>query len=191
LSAARRAKDYREYRISANRQLDISLVSTPPSGILFAVWENPEDEVKVAILKLKNEQGRKEQYLLTPEVAGLRHVTEHVRHATLVPIITPGSVIYVWCREEPDPAGNEMVCRHCDAMETLAGLARKRWVILSWDTGKPVVYTPQRPPGWPPKWPTGQSLEEMCELAIKRLLIDTVDHSVIERLKVEELWKGE
>src|SRR5262249_49078023 len=132
LSAARRVRDYQKESQGATRQLDIPLRHTPPSEVFFRVWSNPEDEFEVALLRVKDAQGRGEVYLLSPEVADLPLIAPKVRDGRLVPGITSTGGVFVWAMSVPDP-NDRMGYRVHAALERVAKEARKGWVSLSWN----------------------------------------------------------
>jgi hypothetical protein len=83
LSAAKRARDYKQDGRGLTRQLDIPLRATPLPGVPFRIWPNPDDEHPVAILKVSNDYGRKDVYILSEKVADLPYVAPKVRNGRL------------------------------------------------------------------------------------------------------------
>lgn len=181
LSAARRARDYKQEGRGTSRQLDIALRFTPLAGVFFRCWANPAEEYPVAILKVKSDQDRNEVYILTPEVADLPHIAPRVRDATLIPCITTTGLVSVWAKTVPDPA-DRMGYRTHAALARVAEDARKRWVMISWDRGALAIEEPRTPIEDDPSWPKGQTLEEIFEIAIRAQFIDDPEHPVIRRL---------
>lgn len=180
LNAAKRARDFKLEGRGATRQLDIALRPTPLAEIYFRVWPNPDEELPVAILKVKTDNDRKEVYVLSAEVADLPHVAIKVRSASLVPCVTSTGRVFVWARTDPDPA-DRLTFRMFSALEQIGKEARKRWVLINWD---PVLSMgePRVPIEEEPKWPNGQSLEEIFEIAIRGAWIDDPNHKVIRAL---------
>jgi hypothetical protein len=181
LSAARRARDYKREGRTSSRQLDIPLRLTPISGVYFRAWPDPEGEYPVAILKVKNDQDRNEVYILTAEIAELPHIGPRVRDATLVPCVTSTGRVFVWAKAVADP-DDRMGFRIHAALERVGEEARKRWVMVSWDSGALAMEEPRTPIEDEPSWPTGQTLEEIYEIAIRAVFIDDPNHPVIRRL---------
>jgi hypothetical protein len=182
LSAAKRARVFKQAGRGPSRQLDIPLRGTPISGVYFRTWADQEDEFPVAILKVKNDDDRKEVYILSEKVAELPHVAPKVRDASLVPCVTSTDKVFVWAKTHPDP-DDRMGFRIYDALARAGKIARKTWILLNWDGGALSVEEP-REPIEEPKWPSGQSLEEIFEVAIRGAWIDDPDHPVIRKLNV-------
>jgi hypothetical protein len=180
LSAARRARDFKQEGRGVTRQLDITLRPTPIPDIYFRAWPNPDQEHPVAILKVKTDDERKEVYILSAEVADLPHVALKARSATLVPCVTSTGRVFVWARTEPDPA-DKLTFRMFSALEQICEEARKRWVLINWS---PVlsICEPRVPIEEEPKWPSGQPLDEIFEIAIRGAFIDDPNHPVIRAL---------
>jgi len=180
LSAAKRARDFKREGRGVTRQLDISLLRTPISGIYFRCWPNPDDELPVAILKPKTDTKSKEVYVLSAEVADLPYVAPKVREATLVPCVTSTGRLYVWAKTTPDPE-DKLTFRTFDGLDQICQAARERWVLVDWSPGLSMGEPPV-PMEDEPKWPTGQSLREIFEVAIRNFFIDNPDHPVIRVL---------
>jgi hypothetical protein len=90
---------------------------------------------------------------------------------------------FIWVKTTPDP-DDSFGYRIYAALDRACEIARKKWIALSWDTGALSVVEP-RPDNEikeEPHWPTGQTLEELYELAIKTAFIDNPNHPVIRRL---------
>jgi hypothetical protein len=181
LSAAKRAHDFKKEGRGPSRQLDIQLRSTPISGVYFRSWPNPDDEYPVAILKVKTDDDRKEIFILSVEVADLPHVATKVREASLVPCVTSTGRVFVWAKTIPDPA-DRLGFRIFDGLARAGEEARKRWILISWDSGALTIEDPREPIMEEPRWPSGQPLEEIYEIAIRGAFIDNPDHPVIRRL---------
>jgi hypothetical protein len=180
LSAARRARDYKREGRGPSRQLEIQLRHTPISGVYFRIWPNPDDEYPVAILKVKDDGDRREVYILSEGVAGLPHVVPKVRDGKLVACVTSTGKVYVWAKTIPDPA-DRMGFRIHDALERVGEEARKSWIMINWDPAL-TIETPRKPIEDEPRWPSGQGLEEIFDIAIRGAFIDDPDHPVIRRL---------
>jgi hypothetical protein len=180
LSAARRAGDYKREGRGPSRQLEIQLRPTPISGVYFRVWPDPDEELPVAILKVKDDGDRKEVYILSAGVADLPHVAPKVRDASLVPCVTSTGKVYVWAKTIPDPA-DRLGFRIFDALARAGEEARKHWIMISWDPAL-TIEEPRKPIEDEPRWPSGQSLEEIFEIAIRGVFINDPDHPVIRRL---------
>jgi hypothetical protein len=181
LSAAKRARDFKREGRGPSRQLDIQLRPTPISGVYFRVWPNPDDEYPVAILKVKTDDDRKEVFILSAEIADLPHVAPKVRDASLIPCVTSTGRVYVWAKTIPDPA-DRLGFRIFDALARAGEEARKRWIMISWDSGALTIEDPRKPIEDDPRWPSGQTIEEIFEIAIRGVFIDDPDHPVIRRL---------
>jgi hypothetical protein len=185
LSAARRVRDYQQEGQGTTRQLDIQLRHTPLSEVFFRVWDIPEDYYAVALLRVKDDQGRSEIYLLSPEVADLPFVAPKVRDGLLVPCITSTGTVFVWAQTIPNPS-DRMGYRIHKALERVALRARKEWVSLSWHNSTPFVHDPPAElVEEKPHWPTGQTLEEIFEIAISDRFISDPDHPVIRHLNTK------
>jgi hypothetical protein len=185
LSAARRVRDYRKEGQGTTRQLDILLRHTPPSEVYFRTWPNPKDDYEVTILRVKDDSERTEVFLLGSEVADLPLLARKVRDGRLVACITSTGVVFVWALTDPDPS-DRMACRIHTALGRVAQEARKGWVSVHWDNGKLFIHEP--PPELvkeEPRWPTGQTLEEIFEIAISDRFISDPDHPVIRRLNTK------
>jgi hypothetical protein len=181
LSAARRVRDFKREGRGPSRQLDIQLRSTPISGIFWRAWPNPDEEYPVAILSLRNDDDRKDVFILTSEVADLPHVAPKVRDASLVPCITSTGRVLVWAKTIPNPA-DRLGYRIFQALARVGEEARKRWIMISWDSGACTIEEPRVPIEEEPRWPSGQTLDEIFEIAIRGVFIDSPDHPVIRRL---------
>jgi hypothetical protein len=180
LSAAKRAQEFKRTGRGLTRQLDIQLRGTPISGVPFRTWPNPDEEFPVAILKVKNDSDQREVYILSAEVAGLPHVAPKARDASLVPCVTSTGKVFVWAKTYPDPS-DRMGFRIYDALARAGEIARKTWILLNWDTGSLSVEEPTEPIE-DPKWPNGQGLDEIFEVAIRGAFISDPDHPVIRKL---------
>jgi hypothetical protein len=185
LSAARRARDFKREGRGPSRQLDIQLRSTPITGVYFRAWPDADDELPVAILKTKTDDDRKEIYVLSPEIADLPHVAPKVRDAMLVPCVTSVGRTYVWAKVVPDP-GDRLCYRMFDALARAGDIARRSWILVSWETGSLTIGEPRQPIEEEPRWPSGQPLEEIYEIAIRGAFINDPDHPVIRRLDTIE-----
>jgi hypothetical protein len=183
LSAARRVRDYKQEGRGFNRQLDVQLVRTPPSEVYFRTWPDPDAEWPVALLKVKTPDDRKEIYVLSPEVAELPHVAPKVRNGLLVPCVTTTGRVFIWARTIPDP-NDRLGFRIFAALERACKEARTQWIQLDWSTGNLAIVTPRLPIEEEARWPEGQGLEELYEIAIKGVYIDNSEHSVIRQLNV-------
>jgi hypothetical protein len=129
---------------------------------------------------MKNEEDRKEVYILSEEIANLHYVAPKVRNADLVPCITTTGRVSVWARTTPDP-NDRLTFGMFSALARAGEEARKRWVLISWDTGSLTIEEPMEPIEEEPRWPTGQPLDEIYEIAIRPVFIDSADHPVIRR----------
>jgi hypothetical protein len=144
-----------------------------------------DDYFEVALLRVKDDQGRSEVYLLSPEVADLPFVAPKVRDGRLIPCITSTGNVFVWAQTIPNPA-DRMGFRIHKALERVAHRARKEWVSLSWQNSTPFVHDPPAElVEEEPHWPTGQTLEEIFELAIADRLINDPNHPVIRHLNTK------
>jgi hypothetical protein len=181
LSAAKRARDFKRAGRGLSRQLDIQLRPTPISGIPFRIWDNPDEEFPVAILKVKGDDDRKDVYILSAEVADLPHVAPKVRNGKLVPCVTITGRVYVWAKTDPDPS-DRLGYRVFAALARAGEEARKRWIMISWETGALTIEDPRDPIEDDPPWPNGQPLEEIFDIAISGHFIDDPNHPVIRRL---------
>jgi hypothetical protein len=130
---------------------------------------------------VKRDDDRKEVYILSPEVADLPHVAPKVRDASLVPCVTSTGRIFVWAKTIPDP-GDRLGFRIFDALARAGEEARKGWVMISWDNGALTIEEPRTPIEEEPRWPSGQTLEEIFEIAIRGIFIDDLEHPVIRQL---------
>jgi hypothetical protein len=182
LSAARRVRDYQREGQGATRQLDIPLRHTPPPGIFFQLWPNPADDFEVAILRVKDDSDRTDVYPLTPEIADLPFISPKVKDGRLIAGITSTGSIFVWAATDPDPA-DRMAYRTHSALYRVAQMARGAWVSIHWLYGKVLVHDPPAElVEEQPHWPTGQSLQEILELAVADRLISHPNHPVIRNL---------
>jgi hypothetical protein len=182
LSAAKRIREFKRAGRGPSRQLDIPLRGTPISGVYFRTWPNPDEEFPVSILKVKTDDDRKEVYLLSDKVASLPHVEPKVRDASLVVCVTCTGLVFVWARTHPH-RNDRMGFRIYDALTRAGEIARKTWILLNWDSGTLAVEEPCEPIEEEPKWPSGQSLEEIYDTAIRGVFIDNPDHPVIRKLR--------
>jgi hypothetical protein len=181
LARARRTRDHRKEGARSRRQLDIKLRSTPPSTVFFRSWPDPADEEPVFLLKTKDDDERKQAWLVPPDIAELDHVAPHVREALLTPIITRTGLIYVWARVLADP-GDAFTFAMYQGLELIYEASLDRFIAVAWDQGKVCIIDPDAPDRSEPSWPVGQTPAEMFRLAIKRVLIVDPDHVEIRRL---------
>jgi hypothetical protein len=181
LSAARRVRDFQKEGRGPSRQLDITLRATPIAGPYFRVWPNVDEEMPVGLLKVKTGDDRRDTYVLSAEIADLPHVAPRVKDGSLVPCITSTGKVYVWARTIPDES-DRLGYRIHAALDRVAREARKHWVAISWDNNALTIETPRVEIADEPRWPSGQTLEEMYEIAIKGAFIDKADHQAIVAL---------
>jgi hypothetical protein len=129
---------------------------------------------------VKPDVDRKEVYILSAEVAELSYVASKVRDGKLIPGITSAGTVFVWAQTIPN-SRDRMGYRVHAGLVRAGEEARKKWVSLKWE---PALMTeePREPFVEEPRWPNGQTLEEMFEIAIKGVFIDRPDHPVIRRL---------
>jgi hypothetical protein len=183
LSAARRVRNYKKEGRGPSRQLDIRLRATPDPEVYFRLWPDVDDEEPVAILKLKDDSDRTEVYVLHPDIADLPYVSPKVRDARLVPYVTTTGKLTVWAKTEPDPS-DRMGYRIHSALERAAEAARRRWILITWASGQLQIGEPRTPIEDEPKWPTGQSLGEIFNIAMHGFFIDSADHPIIKKFDV-------
>jgi hypothetical protein len=183
LAASRRSRDYKQAGDVLTRQLDIPLRVTPIPEVPFRAWPDAGDEHPVAILRVRNDSDRKEAYILSPEIADLPYVAPKVRDASLVPCVTETGKLYVWARTDPDP-NDRLSFRIFNNLLRVCEEARKKWIAITWSNGVLSLQYPRKPIEEEPRWPSGQTLEEIYELAIHEAYIDSPDHPAIRGLDV-------
>jgi hypothetical protein len=180
LTAAKRSHDHKRGARGLSRQLDISLRGTPIPEVYFRIWPDAADEYPVALLKASADSERKEIYVVSGEIAELPYIVDRARDAKLIPCITTTGRLYVWVMTIPNQA-DRMGFRVHAALQRVAEAARRAWIMISWDNNGLHVHDPKEPITDEPRWPEGQSLEEIYEIALHGAFIDRPDHPVIRQ----------
>jgi hypothetical protein len=146
---------------------------------------HPEIELPIELLTLKDEG---ESYLITPELRGA--LAEETTLVTLHLAVTPQGVLSIWPVVIPGDPPNAW---HSSAVEA-ANYARESWIKLSSDrhlgayrVDRALGQLPE--PGWPEE--LGETPPQMMQAAIRIAfrdrMIDNWDHTILKRLRGEEL----
>jgi hypothetical protein len=166
------------------RKWDIIKVEKPSKARVFRVHPDPAFRVKTVLLSLKEDN---ETYLVLPE---LRHALAGESTCgvyTLLACVTKAGTPFLWPIRMPDPDGKWNVW-HQSAWQ-VAEKAQARWCRMqaNRDAGHYVAEYDQRPPErqQPPDWPD-LPFSEWLRLAFQGHAIDSLDHRVLKRLRLED-----
>lgn len=154
-------------------------VRKPTRQEFFRTRVEPEFRLLMAILELKEER---ETYAVDPNLAG--ELVGDVRRVEMRLCITRSGVVMLWPVPLPSDDGRRNAWH-----ETARGaveLSETRWVRMSANMGAGCYDVSQAPDGISePKWPD-VSFTELLRIAFgKGLLIDSIDHPVLKRLRGE------
>jgi hypothetical protein len=182
-SLAARAKRTRNYTAEGgtrDRQMEVSLRPTPYPRVFFRAWPDREDYWEVAIYRPPSEGDRdRPTFILDPSVADVPFVSDKVKDGLLVPCITTNRKVFIWAFTIPNP-DERMAFRIHEPLERVLEVARSEWVAIDWNPLR--LLKPRKPITAQPKWPNGQSLDELFSTALRAVYIDSVDHTEIRKL---------
>jgi hypothetical protein len=161
---------------------DIIRVGKPSNSRVFRV--HPDLQLKTILLVLKEEN---EFYLVQPEVRPFLVREPLCGTFTLFPCMSKGGTPFLWpiCMGTGDGKWNIW---HSSAFE-IALKARMRWTRMyaSRDAGHYLAEYDQRDPmqQGEPIWPD-LILRDWIELAFRGYTIDSLDHPILRRLRMED-----
>jgi hypothetical protein len=179
LEQARRPKNYAATGKGPTRQIQIDVMN-PPSEVPFRSWPDENDYLPIAILKTKTGGGEKQVLLLAADVAEGLAGDSRLKDALLVPCITSTGKLFIYPMIVPNPA-ERMGFKSHKAMAFGCEKARTAWASFEWANGALSLGSPKVDPG-EPQWPTGQSLDEIYEIALEGVLITDPNDATLKAL---------
>jgi hypothetical protein len=151
----------------------------PHSQDWFRTHPAPEFRQNAAIIVMQNDQ---ETYVVSAKVVPAL-VTECVG-VTLHTAITRQHNIFIWPIRLPDQlTGRDM--NWWISARTAADFASRRWIRIRADQnlGAYQIYEADAAALGDPQWPQDLDFWNLCEIAFKNHLIDSLDHPVIQKLQ--------
>jgi hypothetical protein len=153
---------------------------TPPKDTFFRVNSDPDFTVKAGIVQLN---GRDDKYFVVPDLWASLGAEKTFGFRQIFTCQTIQHETFLWGCRLPGADGKQppWVTIPLEA----AKAAQAKWVRIFWDDAqrKHRVLTAaasHAEPQWPDK-----SLGELLRLAFKDALIDSIDHSVLKKLRGE------
>lgn len=157
-------------------------VEKPTKARVFRV--HPTMRLRTLLLALKEDN---ETYLVQPGMVQALAGNGLCGVYTLLACVTKAGTPFLWPIRMADPDGKWNIW-HQSAWG-IAEQAQTRWarVEANRDAGHYVAHYDQRPPELqqPPSWPD-LSFRDWLELAFRGFTIDSVDHPVLRRLRLED-----
>jgi hypothetical protein len=164
------------------KKWDIIKVEKPSKSRVFRV--HPTMRLKTMLLVLKEDN---EVYLIHPSLRKALKDESLCGYFTLFACITKAGTPFLWPIRMADADGKWNVW-HQSAWH-IAEKAQTNWARMqaNRDAGHYVAEYDQRPPGQqqPPAWPD-LTFRDWLELAFRGFTIDSVDHPVLRRLRMED-----
>jgi hypothetical protein len=164
------------------KKWDMIKVEKPTKSRVFRVHLSMR--LKTMLLTLKEDN---ETYLVLPQLhAALRNESLCGLH-TLFPYITKAGTPFLWAIRMPDSDGKWNIW-HQSAWQ-IAENAQKRWARMqaNREAGYYVADYDQRPveQQYEPAWPD-LAFRDWLELAFRGYTIDSLDHPILKRLRMED-----
>jgi hypothetical protein len=164
------------------KKWDIIKVEKPGKSRVFRV--HPTMRLKTVLLTLKEDN---ETYLVLPNLRQALVGESLCGVYTLLACITKAGTPFLWPIRMADSDGKWNVW-HQSAWQ-IAENAQKRWARMqaNRDAGHYVAEYDQRPPAQqqPPNWPE-LAFRDWLELAFHGFTIDSLEHPVLKRLRMED-----
>jgi hypothetical protein len=164
------------------KKWDMIKVEKPNKARVFRV--HPNFRLKTKLLTLKDDN---ETYLVQPQLHQALDGEALCGDFTLLPCVTKAGTPFLWPIPMEDKDGRWNVW-HKSAWK-IAKEAQARWTRMqaNRDAGHYVAEYDQRPPDLqqPPAWPD-LTFREWLRLAFQGYNIDSLDHPVIKRLRLED-----
>jgi hypothetical protein len=164
------------------KKWDIIKVEKPSKSRVFRV--HPELRLKTMLLVLKEDN---ETYLVHPRLRQALAEESLCGYFTLFPCVTKAGTPFLWPIRMADADGKWNVW-HQSAWH-IAEKAQTRWARMqaNRDAGHYVAEYDQRPPErqQPPAWPD-LAFRDWLELAFRGFTINSLDHPVLKRLRMED-----
>jgi hypothetical protein len=166
------------------RKWDIIKVEKPSKARVFRVHPDPGYRLKTVLLTLKEDN---ETYLVLPALRAALADESTCGVATLLACVTKAGTPFLWPIRMADPDGKWNVW-HQSAWQ-IAENAQRRWcrIQANRDAGHYVAEYDQRPPDQQlsPAWPD-LTFAEWLRLAFRGYTIDSLDHPILKRLRLED-----
>ena len=166
------------------RKWDIIKVEKPSKARVFRVHPDPKYRLKTVLLTLKEDN---ETYLVLPQLRSALADESTCGVFTLLACVTKAGTPFLWPIRMADPDGKWNIW-HQSAWQ-IAEKAQQRWARIqaNKDAGHYVAEYDQRPPDQQqlPAWPD-MPFRTWLELAFRGFTIDSLDHPVLKRLRLED-----
>jgi hypothetical protein len=166
------------------KKWEIIKVEKPSKSRVFRVHPDPNFRVKTILLSLKEDN---EVYVVLPHLRGALADEGLCGKFTLFACITKAGTPFLWPIRMADADGKWNPW-HSSAWG-IAEKAQLRWTRMqaNREAGHYMAEYDQRPPELQrePEWPT-LTFAEWLELALKGFTIDSIEHPVLKRLRMED-----
>jgi hypothetical protein len=166
------------------KKWDIIKVEKPSKSRVFRVHPDPRFRLKTVLLTLKEDN---ETYLVLPQLRQALARESLCGLHTLLACLTKAGTPFLWPIRMADSDGKWNVW-HQSAWQ-IADKAQTTWTRMqaNRDAGHYVAEYDQRPSDQqqPPVWPD-LAFRDWLELAFKGFTIDSLDHPVLKRLRLED-----
>jgi len=163
---------------------DIIKVEKPSKSRVFRVHPGPKFRLKTVLLTLKEDN---ETYLVLPQLRSALAGEALCGLFTLFACVTKAGTPFLWPIRMADADGKWNIW-HQSAWQ-IAEKAQVRWARMqaNRDAGHYIAEYDQRQPErqHPPAWPDLE-LRDWLELAFKGFTIDSLEHPVLKRLRMED-----
>lgn len=167
------------HEVAAGRPVRTHIpVEKPPKSSFFRISTDESHCISLCILD-SSRLGGSGVYAVAAEVAAL--INDQVRNVKLHMAVTPQGALYFVPVPLPGPDGrtNPWHISLARAVE----MAKTSWIRLSanqpagsYDVFEAIGQLPE------PKWPGGESFEELLEIAFRDRLITSADHPLVQQL---------
>jgi hypothetical protein len=169
---------------NVGKKWDIIKVEKPSKSRVFRVHADPRYRLKTTLLVLKEDN---ETYLVLPTLRAALAGESLCGVFTLLACASKGGTPFLWPIRMADPDGKWNVW-HQSAWQ-IAEKAQQRWCRMqaNRDAGHYVAEYDARPPGQQhePAWPE-LTFADWLRLAFQGYTIDSLDHPVLKRLRLED-----
>jgi hypothetical protein len=154
-------------------------VKKPNGQDFIRVHPSPDFRLAVAIIELRDDR---ESFLVPPSIA--RDIPGEYITVTMYACINRQGVVFLWPVRLPGSDGRQLEW-HRSAAEA-AEMAMKRWVRVKANMSLGAYEVYEAAASIPePAWPSDLAFDQMLAIAFKGRLVDSVDHSVLKRLRGE------
>jgi hypothetical protein len=166
------------------KKWDIIKVEKPTKSRVFRVHPDQRFRLKTVLLTLKEDN---ESYLVLPQLRAALAGESLCGLHTLLACVTKAGTPFLWPIRMADADGKWNIW-HQSAWQ-IAEKAQTRWARMqaNRDAGHYVAEYDQRPPGeqQEPDWPD-LAFRDWLELAFRGFTIDSLEHPVLKRLRMED-----